>query len=387
MMLSLTGGRVLLEDGTISETDVQFEGGVIGAVEKSAAKRERGCWNVRGHLVLPAIVDLHGDAFERQIMPRPGVSFPLDLALQDTDRQMAANGIATAFHGITYSWEPGLRGRETVVQLLDALERLRDRLVCDTRVHLRWETFNTPGADDVVDWMNTGRVDLLAFNDHLDMIRKALVNPQKLAKYADRAGMSADDFIDLVDEVVARKTEVPEKKQWLATTAGKLDIPCASHDDESPDMRAGFDELGVRICEFPVNAETAQFAIDNGDPVVMGAPNVLRGGSHCDRLCATTAARSGLCTVLTSDYYYPSLLQAPFKLAAENVTDFATAWNMVSKNPARAGGLEDRGVIRQGQRADVVVVDDSVPGCPRVVATFVAGQPVHMIDVGYRMCA
>jgi len=388
MMLSLTGGRVLLEDGTIRETNVEIEGGLIGAVKDGAAsKRKKGAWNVRGHLVLPAIVDLHGDAFERQIMPRPGVSFPLELALQETDRQMVSNGISTAYHGITYSWEPGLRGRDTAVALLGALDTMRDRLACDTRVHLRWETYNIPGADDVVEWMKTGRIDLLAFNDHLDMIKKALGNPQKVAKYADRAGLSTDDFINLVDDVVARKTNVAAKKEWLAQMAGKFDIPCASHDDESPEMRAGYHALGVSICEFPVNEDTAGFSINNGDPVVMGAPNVLRGGSHCDRLCATTAVKLGLCSVLTSDYYYPSLLQAPFKLAADGVTDFATAWNMVSSNPARAAGLEDRGEIRTGQRADMVVVDDSIPGCPRVVATFVAGQPVHMIDASYRMCA
>lgn len=386
MMLSLIGGRVLKDDGTICETNVYLEGGLIGSLNDTV-KHDKKSWDVRGHLVLPAIVDLHGDAFERQIMPRPGVSFPLDLALQETDRQMAANGIATAYHGITYSWEPGLRGRDTVVELLDAIERLRTRLVCDTRVHLRWETYNTPGADDVADWMKTGRVDLLAFNDHMDMIRRALVNPQKVAKYADRAGLSGDEFIALVDDVVARKSEVEGKKEWLAGLAGTFDIPCASHDDESTQMRAGYDALGVRICEFPVNEETASFAMHNNDPVVMGAPNVLRGGSHCERLCATTAARQGLCSVLTSDYYYPSLLQAPFKLAADGVTDFSTAWDMVSKNPARAAGLQDRGELRKGQRADVLVVDDSIPGCPRVVATFVAGHPVHMIDAGYRMCA
>jgi len=386
MMLSLSGGRVLQADGTINEVGVLIEGGLIGGIGKHTA-RKKGVWDVRGYLVLPAIIDLHGDAFERQIMPRPGVRFPLDLALQETDRQMAANGIATAYHGITYSWEPGLRGRETVVELLDVLDNLRSRLMCDTRVHLRWETYNTFGAADVVEWINTGRIDLLAFNDHLDLIRSALVNPQKLAKYADRAGLTTGAFTALVDEVITRKQDMRSKMEWLALIADKAEIPCASHDDYSPEIRADYDKMGVRICEFPVNAETAKHAVENSRPVIMGAPNVLRGKSHCNRLCATTAAGQGLCTVLTSDYYYPSLLQAPFKLAADGVLDFPAAWNMVSKNAAAAGGLEDRGQITQGKRADLVVVDDSIPGCPRVVATFVAGKPVHMIDAGYRMCA
>ncbi|OEJ67654.1 alpha-D-ribose 1-methylphosphonate 5-triphosphate diphosphatase [Magnetovibrio blakemorei] len=385
-MLSLVGGRVLLEDGTIGETDIHIEGGLISGIDDTRSNG-KSAWNVRGYLVLPAVIDLHGDAFERQIMPRPGVHFPLDLALQETDSQMISNGISTAFYGITYSWEPGLRGRDTAVELLDALDTIRPHLVCDTRVHLRWETYNTPGADDVAEWIETGRIDLLAFNDHLDMIQNALTNPQKLAKYASRSGLSTDAFIQLVGDVAARKNEVDAHTARLAKIAERYDIPCASHDDESPEMRGQYHKLGVSICEFPVNAETARFSIANGDPVIMGAPNVLRGGSHCNRLCAATAAREGLCSILTSDYYYPALLRAPFKLAADGVTDFATAWHMVSKNPAHAAGLEDRGTLSKGQRADIVVIDDSNPNCVRVIATFVAGKPVYMFDAGYRMCA
>ncbi len=66
-------------------------------------------FDATGLLVLPGIVDIHGDAFERQLQPRPGVDFPADIALADTESQLLANGITTAFHGVTLSWEPGLR--------------------------------------------------------------------------------------------------------------------------------------------------------------------------------------------------------------------------------------------------------------------------------------
>ena len=385
-MLSLTGGRVLLDNGEIVKADIQVNGGVIGSIVEKAQPSSQTL-DAEGLLILPAIIDLHGDAFERQIMPRPGVHFPLDLALQETDRQMIANGIATAYHGITYSWEPGLRGRDTAVELLASLQKVRDRLACDTRVHLRWETYNTPGVDDVVNWIESGQVDLLAFNDHVGLITDGLEKPQKLAKYADRAGMSGDEFKALLNDVLNREPEVESAKARLAACAAKHAIPCASHDDESPEMRAGYHKLGVAICEFPVNAETARYSIDNGDPVVMGGPNILRGGSHCGRLDAAPSAKEGLCSILTSDYYYPSLLQAPFQLVRDGIVDFQTAWDMVSKNPAKAAGLSDRGEIKDGQRADFVVVDDSDPACPRVMATVVAGQPVYMFNADYRKCA
>ena len=386
MMLSLTGGRVMLADGTIEKTNLRVDGGLIGALGETAV-RAKGTWNMHDYLVLPAIIDLHGDAFERQIMPRPGVHFPLGLALTETDRQMAANGIATAYHGITYSWEPGLRGRDTVVELLEALTTYRDSLSCDTRVHLRYETFNTDGFDDVINWMSTGNVDLLAFNDHMPMITDNLANPNKVAKYADRSGLSNEAFIKLVENTQSHAPKVQGNIEHLAALAGRFDIPCASHDDETPEMRRMYHDLGVRICEFPVDEQTARSAVAIDDPVVMGAPNVLRGGSHCNRLCATEAARAGLSSVLTSDYYYPSLLYAAFKLANDGVVDFPTAWAMISSNPARAAGLTDRGEIAPGKRADLVVIDDSIPDLPRVVATIVGGRPVHLGDSGYRMCA
>ncbi|MEG3619286.1 alpha-D-ribose 1-methylphosphonate 5-triphosphate diphosphatase [Magnetovibrio sp. PR-2] len=385
-MLSITGGRVLLADGELAEADIQLSGETIQSIAAAGAPSQQTL-DAGGYMVLPAIIDLHGDAFERQIMPRPGVHFPLDLALQETDRQMISNGIATAYHGITYSWEPGLRGRDTAVELLASLQKIRNRLVCDTRVHLRWETYNTPGVDDVLHWMESGQVDLLAFNDHVGLIQDGLEKPQKLSKYADRAGMTGDEFKALFQDVLSRAPDVEPAKARLAACAQKHAIACASHDDESPEMRAGYHKLGVAICEFPVNAETARFSIDNGDPVVMGGPNILRGGSHCGRLDAAPSAKQGLCSILTSDYYYPSLLQAPFRLVQDGIVDFQTAWDMVSKNPAKAAGLNDRGTIEDGQRADMIIVDDSDPACPRVMATIVAGKPVYMFDADYRKCA
>ncbi|RED44881.1 alpha-D-ribose 1-methylphosphonate 5-triphosphate diphosphatase [Aestuariispira insulae] len=385
-MLSVIGGRVLGEGGVLREAGVTIDAGHISAIgnEDAAGK---SVLDASGYLVLPAIIDLHGDAFERQIMPRPGVHFPLDLALQETDRQMISNGIATAYHGITYSWEPGLRGRETALELLNALAALQDRLACDTRVHLRWETFNTPAAGEIAGWIEEGRIDLLAFNNHLEMMQRELDNAQKLVKYAGRAGISGADFIKLVHDVAARADQVEGAKALLAACAVDHGIPCASHDDETAEMRAGYHQLGVGICEFPVNEETARYAIDHGDPVVLGGPNILRGGSHCARLNAAESAKAGLCSILTSDYYYPSLLQAPFRLVNDGIVDFQTAWNMVSRNPAQAAGLTDRGEVREGLRADLVIIDDSDPACPRVMATIVRGRPVYMFDADYRICA
>jgi len=140
MNIFIEGGRALLGE-EICDASLEIADGKIGAVDHAPA---RGALNIDadGLLVLPGIVDLHGDAFERQMMPRPGVDFPVDVALIDSDRQAIANGITTVFHGTTWSWEPGLRSGGNARQLLETIERLRPQLAADTRFHLRHETYN-----------------------------------------------------------------------------------------------------------------------------------------------------------------------------------------------------------------------------------------------------
>jgi alpha-D-ribose 1-methylphosphonate 5-triphosphate diphosphatase len=189
-------------------------------------------------LVLPGIVDLHGDAFERQLMPRPGVDFPVDVALIDSDRQAIANGITTVFHGTTWSWEPGLRGAENARKLLDAIETLRPKLASDTRFHLRQETFNLDAEDEIVGWLQAGRIDLLAFNDHMDIA--GISKPAKRARMVERTGLSSDAFDQLVDRVLSRTDDVPASIARLAKAANAAGVPTLSHDDATPAMRDDF---------------------------------------------------------------------------------------------------------------------------------------------------
>ena len=328
--------------------------------------------------VAAGIVDLHGDGFERQILPRPGVGVPLDVALLDTDRQMLANGITTAFHGVTYSWEPGLRGADSTRAVVGAIHALRPVLGCDTRVHLRFETHAVDGVDEILEWLLDGLIDLLAFNDHVPHFQNKRQRPNGLVGLAERAGVTSDEFAALIDAAIERADEVPDAVARLATAAHRRGIPTLSHDDETPEMRAAFHELGCRISEFPVDAATTQAARLSGDIVVLGAPNILRGGSHCGRLTALDAIERGLCDILTSDYYYPSLLHAAYRLSQNGRTGLAAAWNLVSATPARAAGLFDRGEIAVGKRADLILVGEEDPGLPRVLATVVAGKPAFI---------
>ncbi|MFW5733477.1 MAG: alpha-D-ribose 1-methylphosphonate 5-triphosphate diphosphatase [Oceanidesulfovibrio sp.] len=380
MTLTIENARVLLSDGSVMETSIRVEDGAITGVGENGGGRRL---DAAGALALPGAVDLHGDGFERQLMPRPGVHFAHDIALIDTDRQLLASGVTTVYHSLTWSWEPGLRGRDAALRFRRELEQVRPALVCETRLHLRFETANLDVLDELEEWIDEGAVDLLAFNDHLDLMSRKVDSYDKMSGYLNRTGLSREAFIELLEEMKSRRGVIPKVVERLAARARSRSIPMASHDDPDAETRRWFHELGCRLSEFPLNIETAEEARDRGDAILLGAPNALRGKSHDKRLTAREAIVAGLCTVLTSDYFYPTLLHAPFVLAQELNMDFGRCWDLVSGGPARAVGMDDRGAIAPGKRADIILVDDTKT--PTITDVVVGGE--HVFAVGRPACA
>jgi alpha-D-ribose 1-methylphosphonate 5-triphosphate diphosphatase len=380
MDIRIEGGSALIDGGLVETViHVAADSGTIGDIgsDLPAPRRIDG----RGLLVLPGIVDIHGDAFERQMLPRPGVDFPIDVAMRDTDHQVVANGITTVFHGVTWSWEPGVRGSENARAILDSLERLRPQLKADTRYHLRHETHNLDAEEEIADWLGRRRIDLLAFNDHMTLTVDSASRGDKKAQMAKRSGLTTDAFDRLVERVKRRANEVPGSIERLAEAAVAHGMPLLSHDDTSPEERRWFRTLGCRVAEFPTTLETAREAAVEGDAIVFGAPNVVRGRSHTGLTSAAEMVAQGLCSVLASDYYYPAPLLAAFRLAADGVVSLDKGWRLVSEAPAAAAGLTDRGRIARGQRADLILVDAGESSRPTVVASLVAGRIVHLTDV------
>jgi alpha-D-ribose 1-methylphosphonate 5-triphosphate diphosphatase len=368
----LASRRTLLPDGRIAPATVTIEGALIVAV--GPYDPGPGAADLGDRLLAPGFVDVHGDAFERQVMPRPGVQVDPAVALLDTDRQLAANGITTAFHGLTWSWEPGLRGTASGRLLIDTLDRLRPALACDHRWHLRFEAYNLDGLEEALALVRDGRVGVVAFNDHTPSMAEAALKAAGNIGNAYRALVPVAEFNALALQAHARGPEVEGSLARLAAAARDAGLPLLCHDDASPEERARFRALGARVCEFPKNLATAEDANAHGEDVVMGAPNVLRGRSQFGWLSAAEAASRRLCTVLASDYYYPAMLQAPYRLSrGEAGLTLGEAWRLVSANAARCAGLPDRGAIAPGLRADLVVVEDDRGLPPRVVATLVAG--------------
>jgi alpha-D-ribose 1-methylphosphonate 5-triphosphate diphosphatase len=240
-------------------------------------------------------------------------------------------------------------------------------------------TYNLDAEGEIIAWLATRRIDAIAFNDHMSTTVDASSRARQLAQMVERAGVTREHFLAVVERTKRRADDVPASIGRLAAAANASGIPLLSHDDASPEQRRWFRALGCRLAEFPTTVETAQDAASHGDDVVLGAPNVVRGGSHTGWINATEMIERGLCSVLASDYYYPAPLLAAFALVRRGVLPFARAWALVSQAPAEAVRLGDRGCIAPGRRADLIAVDASVAGQqPRVVATIVAGRVVHL---------
>lgn len=388
------GARVVLPDG-VRTVSVRVEGGLIGGLD--VARDGATVVDAGGMLLAPALVDIHGDAFERQLMPRPGVTLPADAAFLETDRQLAANGIATAYHALTLGWEPGLRSVATGWQVHEALATLAPRMTVEHRLQLRWETFCVE-ALPLIDAALAGPLTpAVAFNDHTSI---ALLHPDvpqqdrpfdfapdfpmadmdspefaaKIDGRAKRSNMSTGDFVGLIRSVWQRRPDVQSWVEEVAAKARAAGAPMLSHDDTQAEARRFYRELGAKISEFPMNRPTAEFAREGGDCIVLGAPNAARGGSHLGSVGAADMIRAGLCDILASDYYYPAMLAAVARLSADGVAPLSALWPLVAANPARASGLHDRGKIAPGLRADLIVVDWPDGGIPVVRQTWVAGR-------------
>jgi len=351
------GADILTPDGWRRNASMVIRDDRIEEITASSSNSSARRINAHGLWALPGIIDLHGDAFERHISPRPSVSFPLSLAIEANDASLVNAGITTFYYSITDGFEPGLRGRDTVRELLINIEKKSNRLLCDSRIHIRHEQAATEDHEELLDWLACGRIHLLSLNNHLP----PLDNHQKFDRYLNgasrRLSMQKDEARDFVEGLLGRLPTGAGQLKELADVAQLHNIPLASHDDSTADDVARAVDYGVNIAEFPMTSDVAQSFRTLGVHVLMGAPNAVRGVSHTSGTSVRDAIADNLVDTLCSDYHYPSLLRAPFLMNELGLLDFAEAWKMVSSNPADAANLgRDKGTLEVGKIADVILV-------------------------------
>ncbi|WP_171122222.1 MULTISPECIES: alpha-D-ribose 1-methylphosphonate 5-triphosphate diphosphatase [unclassified Ruegeria] len=378
--LTLTGAEVLLPDAGLTVANLSLAEGVF---QSDCIGRSI---DLSGYLLLPGIIDLHGDGFERHIAPRRGAMKQMDEGILSVEAELAANGITTAVLAQFYSWEGGVRGPEFAGQVFDAIASVKGQVVTDLLPQLRFETHMLDDYKGLPERIAAWQVPYVVFNDHLPHDR--LVEgrkPPRLTGQALKAGRNPDKHFEMLLSMHARSSEVPQALDDLCATLAGQGVRMGSHDDATSTTRADWRNRGARISEFPETLEAAEAARAAGDRVILGSPNVVRGGSHKGNASALDLIAMGLCDALASDYHYPSPRRAALMLAKSGLLDFAGAWTLVSSGPAQVLGLQDRGTLAPGQRADLVILDAKTH---RVAATMAAGRISYMVgDIAARFLA
>jgi len=368
------GGTVVVEDGTI--------------VDVVSRRYPPGpdVVDLAGRYLLPGLVDLHNDAIETAVAPRPGGRFPVDFALLHLDRALAAAGVTTQFHAVSFSERDIQAGRtlEIAAGYCRAIRGLRrsGEAAIDHQTLLRLD-LRTAGALDAIltelDELRDGELPVISLNDHVPgqgQYRDAVAYARNVLRNRGEAPTEQG-----IAAIIAAGRErrastaglVEETLRRVAGQAARRRAILVSHDDDSPERVALMHRLGCRIAEFPVTVEAAAQARRCGMAIAMGAANAFRGGSLTGNAGALDLLGRGLVDILVADYAAPALLAALFRIVDLDLADLPAATRLVTANPAAAVGLLDRGTIGPGKRADLVAVEHR-RGVPVPTATMVGGE-------------
>lgn len=371
----LTNARVVLADQVLENSAVLIGDGCILAVEPDGAQADHQI-DLQGQTLMPGLIDLHCDAIEKEAEPRSRVLFPLDFAVAQVDRRNAAAGITTPYHALSFAnSEWGVRNNQTAAQVVRTVRAFRDHSLVDNRVHCRYEVTDETSVDVLRALMDEGTVDLLSVMDHSPGQGQFKTLESYLQYMMGNHAMSREQAEEAAQSKVRAKDGAVERVKALLAHAQARGIPTASHDDDSIQRIATMRNLGVAMSEFPITLDTARAAVSCGLPTILGAPNVLRGQSQSGSMRAIDAIRAGVASCLCSDYQPSTLIAAAFAAQAQSDLTLPQAVALVTRNPALACGLADRGSIAPGLRADLVAVAQ-VGTQPLISRTWSAGRLV-----------
>ena len=357
--LILTNAMIVLETEVIHGS-LRVADGLIAAIDPghSAVRDAIDCG---GDLVLPGLVELHTDNVERHIEPRPKVDWPHGMALVAHDGELAACGITTVFDAMrlgalvaTDRVSESQYARKLADELLDL--RRRGALKISHLLHLRAEVCSDTLLQELASFGPLDGVGIVSLMDHTPGQRQFRDLSRLKAYICGKHGLSDAQFADHVTTHQALYDRVGVQHEAAAVAAAlRYGATLASHDDTTAEQVATSARNGVRFAEFPTTLEAAQACRAMGIAVMMGAPNLIRGGSHSGNVAARDLAEADLLDILSSDYVPAGLLPAALFLG-DLWDNLARGVATVTAAPARAAGLSDRGCIAIGLRADLARV-------------------------------
>ncbi|EMF0805392.1 TPA: alpha-D-ribose 1-methylphosphonate 5-triphosphate diphosphatase [Klebsiella aerogenes] len=351
--------KLVLEDETINGSLEVQEGRIYAFAESQS--RLPGALDGEGGWLLPGLIELHTDNLDKFFTPRPKVDWPAHSAMSSHDALMVASGITTVLDAVAIGdVRDGGDRLENLEKMINAVEETQKRGLnrAEHRLHLRCELphhTTLPLFEKLVD---REPVTLVSLMDHSPGQRQFANREKYREYYQGKYQLSGEQMQRFEEEQMALAAAWSQpNRQAIAAMCRERQIALASHDDATHEHVAESHLLGSVIAEFPTTLAAAQASRQHGMNVLMGAPNIVRGGSHSGNVAAHQLAASDLLDILSSDYYPASLLDAAFRIADsdDNAFTLAQAVRLVSKHPAQALGLHDRGVIAEGKRADLVL--------------------------------
>ncbi|WP_300062989.1 alpha-D-ribose 1-methylphosphonate 5-triphosphate diphosphatase [uncultured Roseobacter sp.] len=356
--LCLGNARLVLPDH-VALGAVTIEKGVITRITEGDGVPD-GALDCGGDLVLPGLVELHTDNVERHIEPRPEVDWPHLPALLAHDAELASTGITTVFDAMRVGSIHSGKGR-----YIDYARKLADELLAARAegmfkishfLHLRAEICSETLLDELAAFGPEDRVGIVSLMDHTPGQRQFRDLSALKTYVAKKRGMNDAEFADHVQNLLSLQERFGARHEAGAVAeAGRLGAVLASHDDTTADHVATSSGNGVGFAEFPTTIEAAEACHSHGIAVMMGAPNLIRGGSHSGNVAAEDLAIQDLLDIVSSDYVPSALLLSAFRLA-HVWHDLPRAVATVTRNPALAARLTDRGALIAGMRGDVLLV-------------------------------
>lgn len=380
--------RAVTPDAVLDDANVTVEEGVITSLTTgdgaSANGRGQRTIDGRGLLLLPGLIDTHSDGYEKEISPRRTAHFDLGFAIESFEGRLRSAGVVTVCHGVGYQEKDGTdRSVDRAKALHDAIDARRAEPAAgvEHRILYRTEARDPNAMDFLLADIDAGRTGgaervLVSFEDHTpgqgqyrDVAQfEAAVDPTSVPE-----GMTVKEYVaDIIERNEALLAVRDANRSKLSARAEVGDIILLAHDVESAEDVGQAVEMGASVAEFPISLDAATAARAADMTIVMGAPNALRGRSHSANASARDLIAEGLCDVLASDYLPSTMLGAVSQIVSEGVCDLVTAVRLVTSGPAAMLGLDDRGRIAEGARADLILVDDRGPW-PSVVG-------VHRVD-------
>jgi alpha-D-ribose 1-methylphosphonate 5-triphosphate diphosphatase len=373
----ITNAKVVTPEGVREGVSVKVEYGRIAGIGEGYLQEAREI-DAGGKYLFPGFVDMHSDAIEKGIEPRPNTFFPVDIAIFELDKKIASCGITTMFHSLSFAeLEVGLRNNNTAAGIIREITRFRHKLKVNTKIHARFEITDHGAVPFLEELIRDNQINLFSFMDHSPgqgQFQDIISFKNYYGRIYAKSDWEMDDIIKR--KLQAKNSDAPQDVAHMLGVCREHGIGVASHDDDSREKIHWLKEMDIGMTEFPINMEAVQAAHELGIRVCLGSPNVVRGRSSSSNLDAREAIRRGYGDILCSDYSPMTLLHAVFALERHGILPLYEATKMVSLNPACAVGIADHtGSLETGKDADMVIVDHS-DGFPRVLKTFVAGREV-----------